>query len=129
LKVLLSGTTKICVDEGFAIEESRNRSHIGSEYIKHLRFGSPSYAVIVHLFSSSRIKICTKKVKQEISKKINQQVGSKPDRVYIRVACNSLDKLLVSHDFGDIPQTVRDRLNKQIRVTIVEAKQALDRIQ
>jgi len=30
-------TTKLCVDEGFDLNESRNRSQIGSEYLKHLR--------------------------------------------------------------------------------------------
>jgi hypothetical protein len=117
--------TKLCVDEGFTLEEAKNRSHIGREYLSHLRAGTLGYEIIVHLGRLQRIKIVPRAVPQAVAKAIKRQVGKGPDRTYIRVAYNSEDKVLASHDFGDLTEGVRRRLSDKIGVRIVAAKDAM----
>jgi hypothetical protein len=47
-----------------------------------------------------------------------------PDRTYLKVAYNSREKILASHDYEDIPDTVRVRLKKQLMVKVVSAEVA-----
>jgi hypothetical protein len=117
--------THLCVDEGFDLDESKNRSHIGGEYLRHLRFGMLGYEVVTHLAQSSRLRLIQRRVPERISKQIRSQIGIGPDRVYVRVAYNSQDRTLASHDFTDIPATVRQRMKISIGVSIVDAEQAL----
>jgi predicted nucleic acid-binding protein len=123
INALIETTTKLCVDEGFDLEESRNRSHIGHEYIKHLRAGTLGYALIERLARSGRMLIVPRKVPTSISRHI-RQIPNGPDRTYVQVAFNSREKLFASHDFGDIPQTVRDRIRGATAVKIVAADAA-----
>lgn len=125
IRKLRECATHLCIDEGFDIDESKNRSAIGAEYLKHLRTGSLAFALVVHLGSNERIKIVSRKVPQAIAKKITQQVGKGPDRTYLRVAYNSKARTLSSHDFGDLPDTVRRRLGKAIKVSILDVTSAL----
>jgi hypothetical protein len=118
-------TTHLCVDEGFDLDEAKNRSQIGSEYLEHLDFGMLGRAVVADLASSPRVKQVSRGVPANVSKKIHMQVSKGPDRTYIRVAFNSDDKTLACHDFGDVPATVRTRLHKAIGVHILEAEAAL----
>jgi hypothetical protein len=117
--------TKLCVDEGFCFEESKNRSMIGSEYLRHLRAGSIGYALVQYLAANDRISTFSKKVPQSAMKHI-RQVPDGPDRAYVRVAHNSTDKTLVSHDFNDIPPTVRERIKHAIDVSIIDSARATE---
>jgi hypothetical protein len=128
MTLLKMRTTKLCVDEGFDWNEALNRSHIGSEYLRHLVHGTLGSAIVAYLAASARIKIVPRQVPQAISRKISMSIGSAPDRVYARVAFNSQDKHLVSHDFGDIPQSSRNRLRTSIGLQIVDAATALPRL-
>jgi hypothetical protein len=121
---LKDAATKLCVDEGFSFEEAKNKSHIGSEYLFHLRVGSLGYEIIVHLGRLQRIKIVPRAVPQAVAKTIKRQVGKGADRTYVRVAFNSDDKILASHDFGDLTEGVRTRLCEKIKVRVVGAKDA-----
>ena len=54
--LLREGNTLLCVDDGFnLLEESKNRSQIGREYIEHLRVGSVGYEIVRHLAQSGRL--------------------------------------------------------------------------
>jgi len=117
-------TVRLCVDEGFSVDEADNRSHIGSEYLKHLRFGMLGFSVVTKLAGSLRVKQVPRGVPQNVSRQI-RQVPRGPDRTYVQVAFNSHDKTLASHDFTDIPATVRRRLRGAIGVSILDAAGSL----
>jgi len=112
----------LCVDNGFSFEEAKNRSLIGSEYLKHLRFGSLGYEIVTHLAKTQRIKNVPTKVPQQTAKHIRMQITSLQDRTYVKVAFNSTGKTLISHDFGDISDGARERLKTSIEVSIVDAE-------
>ena len=120
-----SCTTLLCVDEGFDLREADNKSHIGSEYLKHLRFGTLAFAVVVHLLSSRRIKQVPRGVPPNVSRSISRQGVTGVDRTFVKVAYNSDDKTLACHDFGDLPDAVRARLRDAIGVQILAADEAL----
>ncbi len=114
----------LCVDEGFDWEEARNRSQIGAEYIRNLKVGTVAYELVVYLAKSGRIDIVHRSVPPATARLIHRQVTKGPDRTYVKVAYNSREKILASHDFGDIPDTVRERLRKQLMVKVVSAEGA-----
>ena len=122
---LQESETSLCVDEGFDTNEANNRSHIGSEYLTHLKFGMLGFAVIAHLARSFRVREVSRSVPSGISKHIRMRVGNAQDRIFVRVAFNAEDKTLTSHDFTDLPQTVRQELSSIINVHIVCASEAL----
>lgn len=125
ISLLWKSQTSLCVDEGFSVVEASNRSQINAEYLTHLRFGTLGYALIAHLAQSSRVRSLPRKVPSNVANQINRQVTKGPDRVYVRVAYNSEERTLASHDFGDIPQAVRDRLNDSLGVEILAALDVL----
>jgi predicted nucleic acid-binding protein len=118
-------TTLLCVDEGFDLEEAKNRSQIGSEYLRHLRHGTLGFAVVVHLLSSLRIKQVRRRVPANVSRRILQQGVTGVDRTFVQVTYNSQDKTLTCHDFDDVPETVRARLLGAIGVKILAADETL----
>jgi hypothetical protein len=107
------------------LDEAKNRSHIGSEYLKHLRYGTLALAVIATLAGSLRIKAVARGVPPNVSRRITQQGIRGVDRTFVQVAYNSQDKTLACHDFDDLPDTVRARLRDSIGVAILAADQAL----
>jgi len=116
--------TQLCVDEGFDLVESRNRSQIASEYLRHLRHGMLGLAVVAHLAASRRVKQVPRKAPPAFSRAVRRQIANGPDRVFVFVAFNSNDKTLACHDFDDVPDTVRGRL-RPLGVNIVDAENAL----
>ena len=121
-------TVHLCVDEGFTLMEAQNRSVIGAEYIKHLRVGTVGFALVSFLAGSNRVKIVPKGVPANISRAIRSQVPKGPDRTFLYVAFNSQEKVLSSHDFGDIPQQVRNRLLAKVGLHVLAADEALARL-
>jgi len=124
LLALRDCTAHLCVDEGFDWNEASNRSQIGGEYLKHLRAGTLGYAVVEHLARSLRVKQVSRGVPQNVSRHI-RRVGYGPDRTYVRVAFNSSDRVLASHDFKDLSAGVRLGLRAAIGVRVLEAGEAL----
>ena len=56
LCTLLEATkTRICVDDGFNLDESQNRSIIGKEYLDHLKPGMVGLGLVSVLAQSMRI--------------------------------------------------------------------------
>jgi hypothetical protein len=121
---MTSCPTHLCVDEGFDVIEANNRSIIGGEYLRHLRFGMVGFALVRHLAVSLRVRQVSKNVAQNVSKQIAMQVPKGPDRVFLKVAFNSESKTVVCHDFNDVPDTVRKRLNDRIGLQIIDAEAA-----
>ena len=115
------GRQLLCVDDGFDIVESRNRSMIGSEYKQHLRAGSPGLSLIAFLASKGRIRVLPKRPPQDIKQAIEQAVWDTYDRVFASVAWQSSDRILASHDFLHFPDAVRSQLKLEIDLAIVDA--------
>ena len=124
LAELANCVTRLCVDEGFDVIEANNRSIIGAEYLKHLRFGMLGYELVRHLAGSLRVKQVSRNVPQSVLRHITRQVPKGPDRTFLRVAFNSESKTLACHDFDDVPITVRARLQRSIGLQIIDAEAA-----
>jgi hypothetical protein len=118
-------TTHLCLDEGFDLNEANNKSIIGSEYAKHLRFGMVGFALVSHLARSMRLKQLSHRVPQNVARQIMTQVPKGPDRIFLKIAFNSNAKTLACHDFNDVPATVRARLRQSIGLHVLDASAAV----
>jgi hypothetical protein len=129
LESLLSASaTSLCVDQGFSSDLETNKSHIGGEYLNNLRAGSFALNVIVTLASTRRIRQVARRAPQASAKKINQLLRNKRDRIFLSVAFNSLDKILVSHDYQDFQNEKRYDIRKRLGVMIEEADASKERL-
>jgi predicted nucleic acid-binding protein len=121
IRTLLSCRAKLCVDEGFAIEESRNRSLIAGEYLERLRAGGVGLAFIVHLARNGRVSEVSSKVEQSLARFLTRRVSDKRDRTFLRVAANAHDRLMTSHDFSDLPLGKRREIRSISGIRILDA--------
>jgi len=120
---LLSSNEFICLDEGFSLNESLNKSHIGNEYITHLKVGMLGYSFLVKIALEKRIKEVPKSTELAISKVINQKIRNLKDRVFLKVTNNAAGKTLISHDFTDISLTKRDFFRENLTIVVIEASE------
>lgn len=125
---LRMGAHMLCVDEGFHVVESQNRSKIGSEYIEHLRAGSVGLTLVAFLASSGRVKIVPRRPPLDLNKRLVRLVSDPGDRAFVGVAWHSASRILVSHDFQDFPDSVRDTIAREIGVDIIDAASCLPRL-
>ncbi len=128
VKKILECETKICVDAGFDPDESKNRSMIGHEYHTHVRFGSFAYGFLLTIINSKRLVVITRTVDRRIGNLIRQRVRKPADRVFLCVAANSRERVLVSHDFVDFSQAKRDSFRQELGVMIITAVSVMDQI-
>lgn len=129
LGLLLDCETMLAVDEGFNQDPSKNRSHIGQEYIENLRAGMLGYTVVSKLASSKRIRVFPKRAAIREQKIIIQLLRKPVDRVFLGVACNSSERTLVSHDYEDFQEPKRDTIHKELGVLVIEANQVLSMLE
>jgi predicted nucleic acid-binding protein len=125
LNRLVEVSTSIAVDEGFDVDESKNRSQIGYEYLTNLTAVSLGMRVIVALVSGDRVETKSRSLNVAAKKRINQLIRKKSDRAFLAVACNSNSKILCSHDFEDFQKPKRKTIRKDLGVTICEAEDAI----
>ena len=123
LSKLIDSNIKICVDEGFDATESKNKSKIYSEYLNNLNYGSFGSTAITLLAQTDRILEKPKKVSNNIGQLINRCVYDKEDRIFTKIAVQSVCKILVSHDHKHFPENVRKCLKKRIDLDIINADQ------
>jgi len=122
LKKLLAGTMCLRVDSGFSMNESKNKSLIGHEYIKHVRFPMLGYQVLVSLGNAGRIRTATTKI-TEAERKARDRLGlAKPgDRRMITIAIKSESGILVSHDEADFTKARRKTIKREFSVEVIDA--------
>jgi hypothetical protein len=118
----ISSETKLCVDEGFDLDESRNTSHIGHEYLTHLVFGNIGYIAVSEAAKNKRIVFLKKDAAPATQRTINRLVSDKGDRHFVRVAMNSVSKVLVSHDRRAF-DAAKKELQKSVGVTVSTASE------
>ena len=121
---LVRGDAALCLDSGFDVDESKNRSLIGAEYLERLTYASTGMQVVAHLFSTGRVSVVSKSVPKGIKSAIEQCVRNKRDRTFISVAHNSDGQTLCSHDFVDMQPKKRKHLKSKVGVAIVLAEEA-----
>ena len=125
LRCFLELHTSLCVDEGFDMDEARNQSHICSEYLQHIHFGSLGFTVISYLATNGRIKQLPRLATRTVSRRINQLLRNRMDRAFLNVACNSTEMVLVSHDYTDFQARKRTTIRKELGVRVIEASHCL----
>ena len=121
INYLLGSTELICVDTGFDTNETLNKSYVGYEYLKHLKNGMLGYAFVVQMAQTRRICEVTRQTKAHTNRAINQCMSNNHDRVFIKVAINSNDKILITHDFTDFAASKRTHLKKTFGIEVLVA--------
>jgi hypothetical protein len=118
-------TVTICLDEGFSLIESDNRSQIGEEYLEHLRAGSVGLALVAHLASTGRMRFVAALITPPDRRWLRKQIPRNGvDRTYVIVALNTEDRVLVSHDRTDFTPNVRASLLNRLDVNVIFADAA-----
>ena len=128
LAALKGCDTCLCVDEGYDPEEAKNRSQIAGEYLAHFAPGGIGFAILAYLAASSRVLMVTKHVPAAVGQKIRQAIHDPTDRVFVKVAFNSADKMLASHDEANFPGEAKRSLEKGIGIRVLLAQQACDEL-
>lgn len=111
------------VDEGFTLDETTNASFIGLEFIKHLQPGSLGYNLIILFATTQRLNFVSNKIPNNSKNYIEQLIRNKKDRIFLRVAYNSVDKILASHDFTDYQKKKRKKIKRDLLIGIVTAEE------
>lgn len=122
IELMLSCETHICLDEGYDWCESKNRSKIMSEYKNYIYHGTLGHALLITLAQNQRIKMVSSKVNSSTSKIIQKNVMDITDRCFVKVAANSNDRTLISHDYAAINKERRLSIKSEISVHIIDAK-------
>jgi len=123
INAMIDTETLLCVDEGFTLDETQNRSHIGHEYLKHLKHGSLGHALLRYLFLERRYRFLPRQIPPAITRQINQQFGNRRDRIFLRVAYNSTEKVLISHDYTDFSIPRRQFFSRSLGIIIEPASE------
>lgn len=128
VKALVESKTSLCVDEGFSRLEADNRSRIGSEYLEKLKSGSLGNALVARLAQTGRIAFVSTTVTNRIRRIVTRYVTDKSDRVFAKVAANSVERVLVSHDFAAFSNNVRSTLKRDAQITVEAAAESVSRL-
>jgi hypothetical protein len=121
---VLESRTALCVDEG-AFLGARNRSHIVSEYQKHLSPTGLGFYFVVQMTTDGRLKQLSRSVGASVSRTIRANVPPGCDRTFVRVTYNAVEKVFTSHDFTDFPAKVRKILRDELCVRVMDAASTL----
>jgi hypothetical protein len=121
---LLNSETRLAIDEGFDFDEALNKSAIWQEYRANLSPTAPAFHFINALASQGRISEKSLKLDVAVVKKINQLIKKQTDRKFLRIAVNSVEHLLTSHDYVDFQEAKRASIKKTIQVTVCDAAAA-----
>ena len=118
---LLRSSTAWCMDPGFSLIESQNRSRILSEYLATVPPTDLGLQVLARLAATGRITIVdrpTRSVRGQIRRLVP---GNPGDRVFVEVAYGSTDHVLVSHDESDFHPECRAQLRERLGVIVLDA--------
>ena len=112
----------LCVDVGWSMDDT-NRSRIGAEYRKYVRFGTPGYEAIVWLATHERVRFIDPTISNADRVAVNRSLPrNNHDRHYLRLSICTADRVLCSHDFDDFTSEVRAACRRRWGLAIVDAK-------
>lgn len=125
---LLKTNLSLGVDPEFTLDTANNTSRVGAEYLRHISMlapGTVGQAAFYSLATSGRFVEVSLRVPSGLHNKVKMLVKKeKPgDRTFLKVACMTSRKELVSHDFEDFPSHKRKQIRRELRVTICIASQ------
>jgi predicted nucleic acid-binding protein len=116
----------ICVDDVFNIDESKNTSIIVHEYIKHIRIGTFAYTFLLERILTRKISQIRKKDFSCIKRKLNRKIIDKKmtnthDIAFVIAAYGSNTKILVSNDYADFNELIREYVFNEFSVSILDS--------
>jgi|WetSurMetagenome_2_1015567.scaffolds.fasta_scaffold307779_2 hypothetical protein len=119
-QINIDGTT-LCVDEGFSDKECENRSRIMSEYYSRLAPGTAGYNYLMQIVQNGKVMPILNseilKYKRPLAKKIRDRI----DLVFLCAAIICADKTLVTNDYCDFPQKMRDYIGAYYKVKLISS--------
>lgn len=124
---LRAASTALCFDPGFHIDEARNRSGIAGEYFEHLAHGSLGLALVEECALSGRVRTVPIKVAPDVNRAIRQLIWDPTDRKFVKVAINSDERVLVTHNTSHIEPAAAE-LRRRWRVDVVDAHACCGRL-
>lgn len=125
---MLANETLCTVDEEFDLESTSHSSYISMEYLKHLKPTSLGFYLIRHIAENLRFNYVSKKIPNGDKNLIEQLIRNKKDIHFLRVAYNSTEKVLASHDFTDYQKKKRKHIKKEFGIAIVTAEEINDEL-
>jgi len=125
VQIISDSKVILCLDEGFHTDPAKNKSQIGHEYIQHIRHGSFAFGLILKLVSEQRIRSLSRKVDIRSKKIICQTIRKPVDRIFVCIAMNTLERVLVSHDFEDFSNNKRGHFNRELAIRVITAQEVL----
>ena len=120
---LMDSRTSICFDEGAHPKEANSRSRILSEYWKNVPGNSLAGQLLARLFQTQRWRNVSSTIQERHARVINQNVPDRSDRVFARVAMNSLEKRLVTHDSTAFHGPCKRKLKSKCDIVVCAASE------
>jgi predicted nucleic acid-binding protein len=111
----------LAIDPDGSLDEAVNRSQIIAEYLQYLPPGTLGRQLLQHLAASSRLRFHEPSLSVGDARWLNQLLRNRMDRVFVKVAANSQERVLVSHDYEDFQKRKRQDIKKRLGVRICEA--------
>jgi predicted nucleic acid-binding protein len=126
LNLILRRDIYICVDDVFNIDESKNTSVIGHEYLTHIRHGTYAYYFLMDRLINEKITQIFKKdhinIKRELSRMIKKgEIKNRHDITFVIVAYGSQDKTLISNDYDDFNKENRKYISRKFQVSVLDS--------
>ncbi|HEX5152627.1 MAG TPA: hypothetical protein VFW07_14350 [Parafilimonas sp.] len=103
----------VCIDEN---------GKIWNEYSLHIKPGMLANAMFLKL-GTERLKLLPRNIHAHINKKINQTGIKEADRIFVRIAYKTQDKILVSDEHEDFVNKIREIIKKEIGVDVIMANE------
>lgn len=94
-----------------------------NEYEAYLHPNSVGFEFVAAMIRAGRLKLLSNSVRLEDRRWIGRNVADTCDRAFLRVACISVEQLLVSHDFQDFPVRKRRQIKTRLGVGIKTAEE------
>lgn len=115
---IMYSNEKICLDiNGFMM----------SEYRLHIKPGMLGHTLLLLLSNPKnlRIRYVDRSIPAAINNKINRTGIKTQDRIFVRIAYKSTDKILITQEHEDFVDKIRARIEDQIGVEVIEAHEFL----
>lgn len=121
LNRLLNSNVFLAIDDEFNIDESKNTSRISYEYFKYIRHGSLSYAILLSIIKSNRIKQILESEYNCHKKLFNKIVRNKDDIIFLSVSLCTEDKIFITNDFEDFNSGKRKLWEKDMDLKLLSS--------
>ena len=127
VQAMLASQTVLCLDvQSSRGEDDPRSSLIRQEYREHLDGLGGRF--VAHMVDEGRVKYVAREVDKDVSRWINQRIPNKRDRTFVKVAINSIESVLASHDYSDFSASTRKDLSKRVQVDVLDAGEAAFRV-